>query len=215
MICEHCGVANTIESWERLGLKPDTLGGNYVNFYICPNKECGYINLKVMRVCSIEGVPMQKILCEYPNKSRAKLFKNVPEKYNKDYKEACAILSLSHNASATLSRRCLQNMIRDEYKIIKGSLEKEIIEVEKIVKDSTVCAYLHAIRQIGNFGAHPTKDNNTGVICDVEPIEAELSLDLLESFFDFTFEKKKAFEKSIVLLNSKLKAANKPEINIK
>jgi len=51
----------------------------------------------------------------------------------------------------------------------------------------TPCDALHHIRIIGNFAAHPEKTVNTGAIVDVEPGEAEWTLDVLESLFDFNF----------------------------
>jgi hypothetical protein len=46
---------------------------------------------------------------------------------------------------------------------------------------------LHYVREIGNFAAHPSKDNKTGEIIDVEPGEAEFSLNVIEDLFDFYF----------------------------
>jgi hypothetical protein len=36
---------------------------------------------------------------------------------------------------------------------------------------------IDAIRNVGNFAAHPLKSTNTGLILDVEPSEAEWPLD--------------------------------------
>ena len=46
-----------------------------------------------------------------------------------------------------------------------------------------------AIRNIGNFAAHPLKDMTTGIIANVEPGEAEWSLDVLEALFDFVYHR--------------------------
>lgn len=111
----------------------------------------------------------------YP-KSKAKQFPNVPKDLYKDYSEACEILDLSPSASATLSRRCLQKMIRDRWNIELKNLINEIntipaTNISQIERDA-----LHAVRQIGNIGAHPDK------ILEVEPEDAELTLRIIEIF---------------------------------
>ena len=67
-----------------------------------------------------------------------------------------------------------------------------------------------AIRNIGNFGAHPVKDANTGEIVDVEPGEAEWLLDVLESLFDSAFVQPKRLEEREQKLNDKLQQIGKP-----
>jgi hypothetical protein len=57
-----------------------------------------------------------------------------------------------------------------------------------------------------------TKSTTTGAIIDVEPGEAEWNLDVLESLFEFYFVGPAAAAKRKSQLNTKLKAAGKPEI---
>ncbi|WP_242825769.1 DUF4145 domain-containing protein [Cellulosilyticum lentocellum] len=113
----------------------------------------------------------------YPN-SVAKQFPDyIPEQIRNDYQEACAIVNLSPKASATLSRRCLQGMIRDFWKISKGSLYDEISELNgKIPAD--LWSALDGLRKLGNIGAHMEKD--TSVIIDIDPSEAENLIVLIE-----------------------------------
>ncbi|MFH4289477.1 DUF4145 domain-containing protein, partial [Acinetobacter baumannii] len=66
-----------------------------------------------------------------PNSS-AKTFPDyIPKAVLDDYNEACLIRDLSPKASATLSRRCLQGMIRDYWGVSKNTLNEEI----KAIKD--------------------------------------------------------------------------------
>jgi hypothetical protein len=109
----------------------------------------------------------------------------VPEKYAKYYREAALVLADSPMASAALSRRLLQLILRDEAKVQKGDLWEEI---ERALP--SLPGYLqdlHDIREIGNFAAHPNKNANTGLIIDVEDGEAEWLLDILDKLFDFYF----------------------------
>jgi hypothetical protein len=110
--------------------------------------------------------------------SIAKPFPNyIPAPILQDYEEACAICNLSPKASATLSRRCLQGVIRDFWKIRKARLIDEINELQGKIDVMTWQA-IDAVRSIGNIGAHMEKDIN--LIVDVEPKEAELLLRLIE-----------------------------------
>ncbi|URK88594.1 DUF4145 domain-containing protein [Rhizobium sp. RCAM05350] len=81
----------------------------------------------------------------------------IPAALVEDYYEACLIRDMSPKASATLSRRCLQGMIRDFCGITKGRLIDEIKELKKAVEEGhapkgvepeTIDA-IDAIRDIG------------------------------------------------------------------
>lgn len=110
--------------------------------------------------------------------STAKVFPDyVPEPIRDDYVEACKIRDLSPKASATLSRRCLQGMIRDFWKISKARLIDEIDAIKDKVDADTWLA-IDAVRKIGNIGAHMEKDIN--VIVDVDPEEAQMLIGLIE-----------------------------------
>lgn len=136
---------------------------------------------------------------------------SVPELYANDYREACLVLGDSPKASAALSRRCLQAIIRDELHIKKGNLSDEIDEVLTSGKlPSYVAKAVDAIRIVGNFSAHPTKSTNTGEIIDVEVGEAEWCLDVLESIFDVCFEQPALLADKRAALDSKLAEAGKP-----
>lgn len=117
--------------------------------------------------------------------SKARPFPDyVPATILADYNEACAIESLSPKASATLARRCVQGIIRGFYGVSKGRLIDEIDAIETKV-DTKVFAAIHALRELGNIGAHPEKDIN--VIVDVDPDEARALIDLVELLIDETY----------------------------
>ena len=83
------------------------------------------------------------------------------------------IRDLSPKASATLSRRCLQGIIRDFWGVSKGRLVDEINAVKERT-DPLVWEAIEGVRKIGNIGAHMEEDIN--VIVDVDPGEAQLLL---------------------------------------
>lgn len=137
----------------------------------------------------------------------------VPTEYSEDYKEACLVLSDSPKASAALSRRCLQHILRGKANVKHSDLYQEIQEVlNRDILPSHVADSLDAVRNIGNFAAHPLKSQSTGEIVDVEAGEAEWNLDVIESLFDFFFVNPAKIQAKKTALNKKLKDLGKPPI---
>jgi len=87
------------------------------------------------------------------------------------------IKDLSPKASATLSRRCLQGMIRHVWKVKPGRLVDEIREIQPVI-EAGLWKAIDAIRNIGNIGAH--MENDINVIVDVDPEEAHMLIGLIE-----------------------------------
>jgi hypothetical protein len=137
----------------------------------------------------------------------------VPDPYRQDFLEATEVLALSAKASAALSRRNLQAILRDKAATKKKDLFDQIDEVVASGKlPSHIEKGRHAVRNIGNFAAHEIKSTTTGAIVEVEVGEAEWNLDVLESLFDFYFVQPAISAKRTAELNKKLKDAGKPEI---
>jgi hypothetical protein len=105
----------------------------------------------------------------------------IPAPILADYKEACLIADLSPKASATLSRRCLQGMIRDFWGVSKARLIDEIEAIKDKV-DNLAWQAIEGVRKIGNIGAHMERDIN--VIVDIDPNEAQLLIGLIETLVD-------------------------------
>jgi hypothetical protein len=137
----------------------------------------------------------------------------VPRQFASDYSDACLVLPDSAKAAAALGRRCLQNLLRDFVGAKPGNLADEIqavIDSGNLPSDLTES--IDAIRNVGNFAAHPMKSQHSGEILDVEPGEAEWTLDVLEDLFDFYFVRPEQRKKKREALNLKLKEAGKPEM---
>lgn len=137
----------------------------------------------------------------------------VPEPIRQDYTEACVVLSVSPRASAALSRRCLQHVLRDAASVRTGNLVQEI---QQVIDSGTLPSYLtenlNAIRAIGNFSAHPDKSESSGEVISVEPGEAEWNLDVLEGLFDFYYVQPAINQRKKDALNEKLQDAGKKPI---
>jgi Domain of unknown function (DUF4145) len=90
--------------------------------------------------------------------ARAPIPSDVPEKYREDYNEACSVLADSAKASAALSRRCLQLLLRDQAKVKHQDLSNEIQELlDRGTLPSHIADSLDAVRNIGNFAAQNSR----------------------------------------------------------
>ncbi|MDP9895390.1 hypothetical protein J2W32_004488 [Variovorax boronicumulans] len=136
----------------------------------------------------------------------------VPEALRADYDEAAKVLPHSAKASAALSRRCLQTLLRDKgYKQHNlGNAIQALLDANTL--PSGLAEIVDAIRNVGNFAAHAMKDTNTGAILDVEPAEAEWNLEVLEGLFDHFYVGPAKNAKRLQALNTKLNQGGKPAV---
>lgn len=135
----------------------------------------------------------------------------VPSEFALDYIEAAIVLSNSPKASAALSRRCLQHILREKAGVKHSDLAREIDQVITSGQlPSHLAGAIDAIRNIGNFAAHPIKSTNSGEILPVELGEAEWTLDVLDGLFDFYFVQPEILRKKKAALDAKLASAKKP-----
>jgi len=143
--------------------------------------------------------------------SRARIPAEVPADIAEDFKEACLVLRDSPKASAALSRRCLQHLLRTAGGVKPRDLSAEIEQVmPKLPGD--LAGALDAIRHIGNFATHPIKSTSTGEIVPVDPEEAEWQLDTLEQLFEYYFVRPAKLKAQREALNKKLIDAGKPPL---
>lgn len=194
-ICPYCGQKDTEKRALAASSTPVDVADLYravLWVFSCHNPECNASTTFVrFYVRNEEQRYAEKVLGKLHIEqrlippSRAKVFPEyVPEFVRDDYREACEIESTSPKASAALSRRCLQSIIRDYYGVSKARLIDEINALEGHVEPQVQQAF-HALREIGNVGAHPERDPR--LIVDVEPGEATAMIDLIELLIDETY----------------------------
>ncbi len=207
MKCPHC-----LDSYHPQ-VKEFPLGDdkdeNWMFFtQICPNCKRFIMHLATL----YPGGSIKTSFLVYPKAmSRTPLSHDVPVEFANDYKEACLVINDSSKASAALSRRCLQNILREKAKVKPQDLSKEIDEVLSSKQlPSYLAEGIDAVRHIGNFAAHPIKSTSSIEVVDVEPGEAEWLLDLLEGLFDFYFIQPAELQRKRDALNKKLADAGKP-----
>lgn len=216
MKCPHC-LVDFHDTARSYPLEEDSGGGWGVFVRLCPNCKQNIIHLAQGKIIKHPGG--SRSFDAYYNErmiwpratSRIPIPPQVPSEFIDDYKEACLVLSDSPKASAALSRRSLQHLLREKAGIKKGDLATEIQQVlDANSLPSYIAESLDAVRNTGNFASHPIKCTSTGEIVPVEPGEAEWTLDVLEMLFDFFFVQPDLVQKRRDALNKKLSDAGKP-----
>lgn len=207
MKCPHC-LESFFENW-----KYDQIQTTKTHYWGVSNTVCPACNQPTVRLIiqkNSGGTPDSIVV--YPSgNSRPPLPSEVTERYSKPYIQSSKVLQISPEASAAISRRCLQDILREEGKVKHGNLADEIQQViDSGNLPSELSASIDSIRHIGNFGAHPIKSTNTGEIVEVEAGEAEWLLDTLDDLFDHYLVKPARIKQKRDALNKKLQDAGKP-----
>lgn len=209
LICPYCKV------FASVSIKQSVRKENWEFDLICSCPSCSKtVFAEVEFIDDPTADACQSVLkAIYPKTKVVNVPKEIPVTYAQDYREAILVLKDSPKASAALSRRILQNVLRNELGIAERSLDQEI---DKFVKLEGVPSYLSdavdAVRTIGNIAAHPSKNENTGEIVDVESGEAEWLLEVIDSLCDFAFVQPERLRARREALNEKLQVLGKPSL---
>lgn len=216
--CPYCGHDTTII--EGTNVKKDYTWFQIENkdwyryftnrFIVCPNPECNKFTLEahLYEVKIIWGEFKKTSELKRWNlipQSNAKVFPGyIPKAIIEDYNEACTIKDLSPKASATLSRRCLQWIIRDYWSVNDSTLAKEIEKIKERI-DPLILQSIDAVRKIWNIWAHMEKEID--LIIDVIPEEADKLIWLIEllikEWYINRFEKQKSLNEIIWISKEK------------
>ena len=209
MKCPHC-LTSFHSDPKGTYLGHDVDGGWTIAHETCPS--CKRIIVLLIGSHAAPSFPKDTTTLVYPKGfARTPLPPDIPAKYSDDYREACLVFPDSPKASAALSRRCIQHILRDKALVKPGDLSTEIRQLlDSNQLPSRLAESVDAIRNIGNFAAHPMKSTNTGEIVTIEPGEAEWCLDVLEELFDFYFIQPERLKAKKAALDAKLSDAGKP-----
>lgn len=208
--CANCHVV-VEPAFTEIGLPTN---GDYARIFVAVCPSCREYTIKLQKGATAIGRPevawkdKREI---FPPQQPRKAPNEVPNPLAADYVEAASVQHISPKASAAISRRCLQHILREHAGVKKQDLANEIQEVLDSGKlPSYLAAAVDGVRNIGNFSAHPIKSQYSGSVVDVEPGEAEWCLDTLEGLFDFYFVQPAILQRKRDELNKKLADAGKP-----
>ena len=221
--CPYCNQITTITAPNHSdsSFRVDTRASEHGHIHIghkaiaCPNQSCRKLFLEIRlsnesKHSVSEGALIKKWSL-LPQSAAKPQPDYIPNAILEDYYEACAVLNLSPKASATLSRRCLQGIVRDYWSIPidkSGKLGAELSFIKDKV-DPDTWEGIQAIRSVGDIGAHMEKDVN--YVVDVEDDEAELLIELIEMLFvDWYVSRQKRQERA-----TRAKALSKTKLDQK
>jgi hypothetical protein len=183
MKCPHCLVTFD-DSWDGWQLCTDEQATWRVQYTICSACKLATIAL----LGSGEDIDQRVRMTVWPKGATRPAAPEVPEPYAGDFREACLVLPDSTNASAAISRRCLQSLLVNEGEAKKGRLVDQIGEVvESKQLRPQLADNLHYVRKVGNLGAHEIKNEHTGEVVDATQEEAEWLIEVLEGLFEHYF----------------------------
>jgi len=212
--CPYCGTFTTINDGDETNTAAPLNGRSrienahlFVQSISCPNPKCGKLTVDV-EIANSKRYPngslekQRSILRQrlMPEGNVMPLPDVVPEAIRKTYREAVLVQPISGAASAALSRRCLQGVLRDFFQIPqnrRGELGAELAFVKDQI-NTQIWDDIQAVRAVGDIGAH--MDKNIDYIVDVEPKEAALLIGLLEELFKVWYiERERRVEQSGLL----------------
>lgn len=154
-----------------------------VNAVECP--DCGRLAVSVETLtAAVRGkwVSDEEFVV-WPRQSERPVPPAVPRDMASDYKAAALLLGLHAGASAALSRRCLQAVLRHTTGDDLPTLSEQVrAAAPRLPPD--IGRRLSAVMAVGKFPANPSKDADPGRIVDAEPGEAEWNLNVLDLLFD-------------------------------
>lgn len=200
--CPHCERHVTISSGrfstkDHILFIPNRTGNHGLRsqFIVCPNPECGKYTLTVFLQDTVSMPGQEHKFTTLIDRwklvpwGESRAFPDyVPQAIRDDYVEACSIVELSPKAAATLARRAVQGIVRGFWQISKNTLNQELLELANHIGASITQETwdsIDAIRSVGNIGAHMERDIN--IIVDVDPEEAELLIELVETLIEDTY----------------------------
>jgi hypothetical protein len=230
--CPFCGHAQTvIDEKACLATRVLEVGETYLGAQVgveidaicCANEECKQVDLVVFfgpwrwedHDPTVDRDKAERFRLRPESSARPQPI-YIPEPIREDYTQACRIRELSPKASATLSRRCLQGMIRDFCGIVRRRLVDEIAELERMVAgggaprgvQADTLDAIDAVRKVGNIGAHMEADID--MIVDVDPGEAQALISLIELLFEDWYVARSEREERLAKLQS-VAASKEPQ----
>lgn len=167
------------------GIVPRVGGGpeEFVSLYRCVNCQQLIIYLQV----EVNAGGGESVMI-YPLVRNDSYQRVVSPPIWKEYVAARQLVISNPNASATMSRRCLQILLRNHFGLNARTLDDQIKAILATGQlPSFLKSDLDVVRTLGNFGAHPTPHAETGEIMEVERAEAEWLIQVLEALFDYCF----------------------------
>lgn len=214
-LCEDTRIVNTLEN-----IHDDMKERVVIIQRVCANDECGKAHYDFV-LKSYEDWPhlaqtYAKVYYPKAGKQPEKFPSYVNKLVSRDYQEAFLIQDISPRASAMLSRRCLQLMIKDLWpeKFSGNAILNEMIKAIQPEIPTEINEALKAIQQIGNDATHPQKDllDDVEITHEIAQIMTQSIAILIREWYIVPHERKERLRK-IKQANDKIKQGKKDKKN--
>ena len=214
--CPHCLVAVHVR-WNFRALQTVRPGYEDLGWHALttPCASCNELIVRIVKRVLTDDEERVVIdrLVHPPGRSRPTVDSEaIPQALKEDYLEACEVLEISPKASAVLSRRVLQGILKEQG-YDSRNLHQQIIDV--LAEDGPAALpgslrdTIDVIRHFGNFSAHPITQETTLQLVDVEPDEAEWCLQIVEELFRHYYVEPDRRRKRIEETRAKIEAHGK------
>ena len=222
MKCPYCS-QHTPDAWGLVGAVPGagkdftSLTGEWMR---CANPECSQAVIRMnelhMKPSETEPLNFESETHTWfarPRSGSRPVDPLVKDPYRRDYLEAASILDLSPRMSAVLSRPILGDLLEEFAGQTQFSLTSRI---DKFIDEPQHPGYirenLHHFREVADFGAHSQKDGQAQII-DISREEAEWTLDILDSLFEYFIIAPDRSRKIREAMDKKIDAAGRKPIS--
>ena len=180
-------------------------------YWVCAVLKCLGCSKPVVCLATLQ--PWDELLINlrviYPNPLPPQVNENVPENMRSDYAEAWQVLPHSAKASAALSRRILQSVLKDqgyEQRDLSKQIQALLSEGDRDrILPMALREVVDAIRRFGNFSAHPVTSSTSSQIIEVDPNEAEWCLEVIGALFEHYYVRPAKNAAMLNSLNDKLR----------
>jgi len=147
-------------------------------------------------------------LNKYPPTYVCANFHHAPEAVAKCFDEACAVIEFSPAASAIMSRKCLEILLKFQgfnERSLKRNLTSASKNGEDIYSFTLFVEFSRTIQFIGNLAAHPLRSIKEKIFLDIEYEDAEWCLILIRHLIYHYYEMPAEFEQRKMSLTGRLK----------
>lgn len=210
--CPHC-LRHVHVNWRSTDIYvgPDQhFTGLYVSYTQCPSCSKAIVHFGHRREFRHLIYPLRRNRLAIDSESIPKILKD-------DYLEACDVLEISPKASAVLSRRVLQDILRKQgydFRNLYDQINAVLEEKAERALPTSLAETIDLVRRFGNFSAHPSKrritDETTLQVIDIEPGEAEWCLQIIEELFTYYYVEPDKRKKRIEAAEAKFEKLKKP-----
>ena len=168
----------------------DDYGQFYSAFFSkCPSPDCGRVMIGFAHLSGGShggfGSPVSRpssFTLLWPKARTPAPMPDVPGDLFNKYAEATAVLDISPDASAAMTRRIVEQVL-EEQDFKQGTLVGKIAAFRESDSPRRLKESIDYLRTLGNWAVHPPRWQAAGEIVAVEEGEAEWALDLVRDLF--------------------------------